>query len=604
MKLNKISIKNYKSIKDLTLNIKEINGSFLRTLLGINESGKSNILKAVFEMSNNSTINYEKDCQKDARRNGEMIIISFIYELNTAEIKNLSDVLSKSQIVPKDQTTRVKLMERRLTLTSNSQKIYEWLPVISEGVKFIKKNENEKDSEEIALLQNEASFEELKNAIKKSEAESFFEKSKPQITYWKAEPQYLIKNPINLDTFKQNKNSNIPLKNLFSLVGISEKNLDTLIDRVKKDDAERRQVSKEISEKSTKYINEVWPEHKIRFEIWIESNSNCLVHIMDKDSIELFQMDERSDGFKQFVSILLTLSADVRNNIIKDNIILIDEPEINLHPSSIQYLRDELLKISKDNHIIIASHSIFIVDKKNLERHIKVFKEQGETKIDEISQDNPFAEEVIYRSLGTSIYEIIEPYIMIFEGSTDKDIYDAFVSKFKEENVSKLKTISATGVKEIRKYLKFFNQKTVTAIVLVDSDKDGNDVLKTIKEHDKEFEKSSFSIKDVIDLDKPDASLEDLLPGDLIKEIFFKIYDTELSELKENESFVKQIKEFKESKGLTGDHDLKEFKDQLIKRVLSDMNLSFDEIKKKYHLYFKFFKKLNEEIRGVQTIAR
>ena len=52
MKLEKIKIKNYRSIKDLTFEVKEIGGNYLRTLLGLNESGKSNILKAISELNN------------------------------------------------------------------------------------------------------------------------------------------------------------------------------------------------------------------------------------------------------------------------------------------------------------------------------------------------------------------------------------------------------------------------------------------------------------------------------------------------------------------------------------------------------------------------
>ena len=47
MKLASIILKNYKSIEELEIEIKEIDGSFTYALLGINESGKSSILKAI-----------------------------------------------------------------------------------------------------------------------------------------------------------------------------------------------------------------------------------------------------------------------------------------------------------------------------------------------------------------------------------------------------------------------------------------------------------------------------------------------------------------------------------------------------------------------------
>jgi hypothetical protein len=239
-----------------------------------------------------------------------------------------------------------------------------------------------------------------------------------------------------------------------------------------------------------------------------------------------------------------------------------------------------------------------------LNRHIKVYKESSETKLEEISRNNPFAEEVIYRALGTSIYEIIEPYILIFEGSSDKEMYDAFMNRFSKEGPTKLKTIAATGVQEIRKYLKFFNQKTITGIVLVDSDQDGKEVLRVIKERDKPFERSSFEILDIVKIEKEEATLEDLLPIEIIKKTFFEMYDRELSGFNEIKPLLFQIKEFKAKEGITGDHNLKEFKIKLIEKVMQDLEENSENIKDRYEKYYLFFKNLNKTITGIQTLPR
>ena len=98
------------------------------------------------------------------------------------------------------------------------------------------------------------------------------------------------------------------------------------------------------------------------------------------------------------------MSAEFRDGTNKNNIILIDEPEIHLHPSGVEYLRDELMEIAKENCLIIASHSIFIVDKKNLGRHVKVTKDKGETKIEDISEDAPSRRRDNFRGLWEPAY--------------------------------------------------------------------------------------------------------------------------------------------------------------------------------------------------------
>jgi hypothetical protein len=74
-----------------------------------------------------------------------------------------------------------------------------------------------------------------------------------------------------------------------------------------------------------------------------------------------------------------------------------------LHPSGVRYLCDELKNISRNNLVVIATYSIYMIDKKNLNRHIKIDKDLSETKIKQISKYNPYEEEIIYESLGTSL---------------------------------------------------------------------------------------------------------------------------------------------------------------------------------------------------------
>ena len=47
MKLDRFEIKNFRSIEDIKINIKEKNGKKCLILVGKNEAGKSNILKAI-----------------------------------------------------------------------------------------------------------------------------------------------------------------------------------------------------------------------------------------------------------------------------------------------------------------------------------------------------------------------------------------------------------------------------------------------------------------------------------------------------------------------------------------------------------------------------
>ena len=90
---------------------------------------------------------------------------------------------------------------------------------------------------------------------------------------------------------------------------------------------------------------------------------------------------QRSDGFKQFVSFLLTISIENNNDELYKTVLLIDEPEVHLHPPAQISLLNELIKITsndRNNLLFFATHSNYLIDKTNLDRYFKVFKHNNE----------------------------------------------------------------------------------------------------------------------------------------------------------------------------------------------------------------------------------
>src|SRR5690606_33256399 len=124
--------------------------------------------------------------------------------------------------------------------------------------------------------------------------------------------------------------------------------------------------------------------HKINLYVEIEG-TQCYVMVEEQDdSIPKYNMDQRSDGFKQFIAILLNLIIESERDTSGKQIILLDEPEIHLHPSGIKYLREQLIRMGKENILFVATHSIYMVDKLSLARHFKVQKEKAITTINQI----------------------------------------------------------------------------------------------------------------------------------------------------------------------------------------------------------------------------
>jgi len=598
------------------MDIEKISNSTCYIFLGKNEAGKSNILKAVSLLNDEIKVNYEMDCNKKAKKTKEPIVVGYeldidqfpFHEMNFFEFdihfpKKIKNVIKINRIL------------REVTIDSNNNRLdslWIWIdtnPIFSDYVyeqhkkefietkliylgeeKLTKSNINQLISENYEII-DKAKIE----TILEEQMFSVINEIIPKVVVWRHSNEFLINDPINLETFSNDQSISVPLKNIFNITGIEE--IEDRIDLISESTEERIELEEELSSSITGYINKIWPEHAINIIIDIE-NMFCKVLIEDKDDKKpKYKMEQRSDGFKKFISILLSLSIENNIETIQNNLILLDEPEVHLHPSGIRYLRDELLSISKNNTVLISSHSTYMVDKMNLNRHFKVEKIQSETTIKQIDKNNPYEEEVIYEALGTSVYEHIQPNMLVFEGKTDKDVFDAFTYKFRMDfKPVKVGTISADGVEKIPQYTKFIDGKFVKGFIITDSDNAGIRIKESIiNNNNKSFNsKNTFEINSILNT-KKQATLEDLFPKSIIKEVIKNKYEIDI-ELND-EPVIKQLeKKSKESKGKI---NVKEFKGVLVNYIINDISkLNKIESTNKYSLYHDFALNLNDKLKN------
>jgi len=603
MKLNDIEINNYRSIKAIKLNIEDISASKLSILFGVNETGKTNILKAISLINDDAGFKYSQDCEKVAFKQDEKVSISCHYTIESDDhfytfLRTLPLPESLSNSIKIDFITKIIEYD---SASNRTETLYLTFSGISFSDYFLNRDElivyEKSDLGSLGLELEDLDEQNLDELL----WESFVPLVKtlqPKVIFWKSAPEYLINKPINLDEFQTTPNTSIPLKNIFSLAGYNGDSLKKLLSKIKVDTDERSTIEETLSETVTEHINKLWPDHNINIKLRIEGNV-CTVSIEDKDNKkQKFSMEQRSDGFKHFISILLTLSAENMTKQLVNNIILLDEPENSLHPSSIKYLLSELLNIGKRNVIFVASHSIFMVDRKNLNRHFTVSKQENHTTVERIDPENPMQEEVIYEALGTSLYEIIEPNVLIFEGRTDKDLFDNFTAKLKTKiKPAKIKSISATGAEKIPRYAKFFNTLLVKGIIVVDSDQDGREAKRLIGEQSCKVKPKTFEINDLVQLPKANSTLEDLLPIETIAQVATSLYDYQFM-LNDSLPVIDQIKRIKRENNINKDQKLEDFKTKVVFTIMSDLKkLNISATETKYHLYIDFLNALHTKIK-------
>lgn len=361
MRLENITIKNYRSINEIAFSINTLNdNSSTFGLIGVNEAGKSSILKALALKDNFNTLSIK---QNDFHNNKLPVEVDYKYELLDEEKEEL--VKKITEVIP-ELDANIELfstihLNYKYDFNALNQLVSLSIPNLSKskGVKIEKATIDVIKDKLLPLI--------LENAHK--------------TIFWTAKEQYLISGSINLSSFASNPESvSIPLRNCFLLSGID--NIPETIALIS-ESTEREQLRELLGEKVTTHIRGVWPKHpiKITFDI---SDGNIHFHVNDENAkVKAKTAEQRSDGFRQFISFLLTLSAESRNAELQNTIILLDEPETHLHPKAQEDLLKELILLTKDtskNIVFFATHSNYMVDKSTLERYFKIEKPEHITK--------------------------------------------------------------------------------------------------------------------------------------------------------------------------------------------------------------------------------
>jgi len=479
MKLKQIRIKNFRSLKYQEFTFERN----FQVLVGINESGKTNLIKAVSLLNDKTVIS--KDDIRDPGHDEDAVTESYVlfaFKLDEQlldrykkSVKNTILSLDiKSQLldiknISYDIDNFCNQKDEILYVVNNISGIRSkthWNSVgpqyrVYQNWKKIKKDSShdiEMNGESVNIssysIVNINDFPEIPeifledldiqslNNIVGDHLVNISKDNLPTCILWNYSEDNLLPGRINLSKFTSNPEICIPLKNMFSLAG--HHNVTKSLQEASQKTNGLRNVLRKVSENTTAHMKKVWPEWKNQKVTLVQNGEFIDAGI--EDEYNIYSLSRRSDGFKRFFTFLLMISVQNSTEEIHDNLIVIDEPDIGLHPSGVQYLREELKKIGEHNIVLASTHSIFMIDKEIIDRHLIVEKEKEITKITRVDISNISDEEVVYKALGYSLYDLLKPKNIIFEGWRDKKCFEIFVKSSKGKKVFTKRKIIKTRI--------------------------------------------------------------------------------------------------------------------------------------------------------------
>lgn len=559
--------------------------------------------------------------------NKEKELESIKEEIN--EILKLNDSFEKTRNTLKSKSGTLNPHEKgQLTKAENSYNTgLEKLEIRRNSLKEI---EDEISSLKVPLEEKyTANVEELNfylTRLLQSNLPSFL----PPVVFWKHSKDFILQSKTNFEEILKAKSLaaiSRPLLNVFR-IGLEIDTLEELkkkINTIQNDDGERSRLNSFIDKRINKYIDEVWPDYDQDVKISLEEHQIRIEFFDPKfEGNSFFNMDEKSQGAQTFLSFLMTVGAEAAHGVLKNKILLLDEPETHLHPSGVRFMLQELIKISQKNNIVIfATHSVFMIDKKNYERHIFLKKENEKTSINISKKDRIgyfMQEEVLFGALGFDLENDFNTkgiYNFVFEGKGDVVLFKHYYTRILDPkqrpfDLKKSNFFQGGKCSDIIKFLKKNPIKLGTKwIFIIDKDGAAETLKKFIESNYKAYLGKEIFLFQYQVTPKVETVLEDLLPDSFLKKVYKstcqmtgdkyegvgKIQIEDQGFIQYNNKIMEEleIKEGESYKGL--------WKDNLNKQIEKDIEpiKSDEEMKKLFPIYSEW---LSNVIKGLESLSK
>lgn len=507
IKLEKVEIYKYKSIENTqSFNV----GDNITILVGMNESGKTNILEALAKVN---YFNNDKSFQFDKihdypRKELKQIKDEFphavtcfyaiseelqekIYnDLKVREfsIKNFSytkyydnddnyngiDIDDKKFIEQYFKNFKEKVETTIYTDMLNIKNIQD-IDSIIEKVKNIENNED--------ILK---SFEHLKNIYKYQVdnpiveyiIQEWIKPNLPKFLYY--DEYYSLPARVSIENLKNGKLENEELKTAKALFELANIDMDAL---VKSTDFENFKAELEATQSSiTDEIFKYWDTNKnleIEFDIEpISSNNNehiLNIRVRNTDKRVSLPLNKRSKGFNWFFSFLVWFKK-IQEDKNSQYILLLDEPGLNLHAMAQGNLLAFLEELSENYQIIYTTHSPFMIYSNHLDRVYTIYEtKDGSIISDSVQQKDANTLFPLQAALGYSIAQnlFVNKNNLVVEGISDLVYLNYMSSLLKENNKEGLNDdiviVPVGGADKVSAFISLMRGNELNIVCLLDN---------------------------------------------------------------------------------------------------------------------------------------
>jgi predicted ATP-dependent endonuclease of OLD family len=248
-------------------------------------------------------------------------------------------------------------------------------------------------------------------------------------------------------------------------------------------------------DKASEQLNEslvhLWGQGtELKFGLRHNGKTSSIEFLADDPAIKSrkARMSKRSDGVTQFFRVSMVLYGRRKKNPANSYIYLFDEPGVLLHPQGQRDLLQVFEQLADDNQIVYATHSLFLLNQNFPERHRLIYKDGDGSKVDHkpYRQNWKWATDALGVYLTSNI--LFSNRILLVEGDSDPMyFYELFRQLNKSDeldvDLNSLGIMSFYDYQNLRYLLQAFKREgqDTSLFVLTDGDAEGKNYLQRVE---------------------------------------------------------------------------------------------------------------------------
>jgi len=328
MIISRAFIRAYKSVFELAFPL----DARITTLIGANESGKTNVLRALNAFTPGAPFDNSLTCQYS----------DYYYQGKSPEVAMEFSQISKDN-------------RRNLLRFSEAFKDNESFLIRKDGPAL--------ENYHLFINETEAPFKEMDKLLQ----------SLPKFLFFDTIP--LLKSRATLQDLMNGSEQFRTERNLLHIGGLNNPEI------IFEDNTRGRRASEEASRLITQQIRRAWSQEPT-IEVKLNVNGN-LLYIDISDGTTVFDTPEsRSMGFRWYLSFYINFIAQTFEARANEYFFLIDEPGIHLHPAGQKDLAKIMEDLAMKNQLVYTTHSPFMINREHPERVRLVTKDKDGTRVD------------------------------------------------------------------------------------------------------------------------------------------------------------------------------------------------------------------------------